>query len=311
MAECDSPRYDGARVAGPTGTDHPHHRYSALPQRPGRHWPGGAAVALVVNIQVEAARPQLPSGTWAPPGTPAWLDVSAWSLHEYGRRVGVFRLGHILDELGLRATMPVSDLALDGAGRLVDYAAARGWEFVGHGAAANELVTSALSEAEEAAVLAASRAAIERAVGSPPRGWAGPEMSESARTPALAAAAGYDYLLDWGNDDQPYEMTGGAAGLVSVPVSVDTSDHLVLAAGSAQTPWDFGDTLADQLVGLCVSPPGSVLTVSLRAHLSGQPFRARYIREFLGAAVARPEVWPATTGEVVDAVRARQDGSGY
>ena len=295
--------YDGTRVAG----DHQHHGYSALPDRPPLVWPGGARVALLVNLQVEAAHPRLPAGAWPPPGTPGWLDVSAWSLYEYGRRVGVFRLGRILDELGLRATMPISDLALAGAESLVEYARQRDWEFVGHGAAANELVTSALSPQAEAAYLTASRTAIERATGVAPRGWAGPEMSESARTPAIAAAVGYEYLMDWGNDDQPYPTTGG---LVSLPVPVDTSDHLVLAAGSAQTPWDHAETLADTLDTLCAAPTGSVLTVSLRAHLSGQPFRARYVREFLRAAVHRAEVWPATAGEIADAFRGREIGAG-
>lgn len=296
--------YDGHRVVGPAGTDHGHLAYSALPERPPLVWPGGARVALVVNLQVEAALPQVPSGTWAPPGSPAWLDVSAWSLHEYGRRVGVHRFARMLDELGLRATMPVSDLALRDAPELVELALARGWELVGHGAAANLLVTSALSEDEERDYLAASRRAIRAAAGVDPRGWAGPEMSESHRTPALAAEVGYDYLLDWGNDDQPVATTHGS--LVSVPVAVDTSDHLVLAPGSALTPWDFGAALQDQLDGLLDGPSGGVLTVSLRAHLSGQPFRARYVREFLAAAADRSGVWPATAAEVVDGIRRQE-----
>jgi peptidoglycan/xylan/chitin deacetylase (PgdA/CDA1 family) len=296
--------YDGHRVAGPAGTDHGHTAYSALLQRPPLVWPGGAGVALVVNLQVEAALPQVPAGTWAPPGSPAWLDVSAWSLHEYGRRVGVHRFARILDELGLRATMPVSDLALQGAPELVELALERGWELVGHGAAANLLVTSALSEDEERDYLAASRRTILAASGIEPRGWAGPEWSESHRTPALAAEVGYDYLLDWGHDDQPVATTHGS--LVSVPVAVDTSDHLVLAAGSAQTPWDFGAALQDQLDGLLDGPAGAVLTVTLRAHLSGQPFRARYVRDFLAAVVERSGVWPATAAEVVDAFRRQQ-----
>jgi hypothetical protein len=257
---------------------------------------------------VQATLSQLPEGVWAPPGSPGWLDVSTWSLHEYGRRVGVHRLGRILDDLGLHATMPVSDLALDGAPELVEHATGRGWELVGHGRAANLLVTSAMSEDEEREHLAASRAAIAAATGVEPRGWAGPEASESHRTPRLAAEAGYDYLLDWGNDDQPVRMTHGE--LVSVPVPVELSDHLVLSAGSAQTPWDFGDILGDHLDCLCGQDTASVLTVTLRAHLSGQPFRARYVREFLAAAVARPEVWPATAGEVVDEFRREEFGSG-
>ena len=298
--------YDGHRSVLPGGMDHEHYAYSPMPARPPFAWDGGARVALVVSIQVEAALAQLPPGTWAPPDMPRWLDVSAWSLHEYGRRVGVFRLGRTLDDIGVRATMPVSDLALKNADALVDFATARQWEFVAHGAAANVLITSAMSAETELGYLQASRQAVFAATGVWPRGWAGPAMSESARTPRLAADAGYEYLLDWGNDDQPYPFRGGFPhALVSVPVSVDTCDHLVLAAGSAQTPWEHADTLRDHLDGLRqVEPSGQVMTLSLKAHLSGQPFRARYIRDFLTYARSLPDVWFATASDVVDAYRA-------
>jgi hypothetical protein len=262
-------------------------------------------VALIVSIQVEAALVQLPPSAWQPPEMPRWLDVSAWSQHEYGRRVGMFRLAAILDDLGIRATMPVSDLALAGASRLVAFAKERDWEFVAHGAAANLLVTAAMSAEEELRYLRDSRQALFAATGRWPLGWAGPGMSESSRTPRLAGQAGYEYLLDWGNDDQPYPLgTGGAHPVISVPVSVDTCDHLVLAAGSAQTPWDWGETLRDHLDDLCMAEPGGrVLTLSLKAHLSGQPFRARYVNEFLTYARSHPDVWFATAGEVVEAYR--------
>jgi hypothetical protein len=283
--------------------DHPHHAYSALPPRPQWTWPGAARVAVVVLLEVEAAMPDRPETRWAPREQPAWLDVSAWSLHEYGRRAGVFRLGGILDRVGARASLAVSDLALDGAESMLRHARDRDWEFVAHGRAANMLVTAELSEEEERGYLADSRVAVAAATGVTPRGWLGPMMSESPRTPEVAAGLGYDYLLDWGNDDQPYPFLAG--DLVSVPVSVDLSDHLVLAAGSALTPWDFGDTLIAHLDGLRgFGGGGWVMTVSLRAHLSGQPFRARHVRRFLEHAAACEDVWFATAGEVVDAYRA-------
>ncbi len=297
-------RYDGHRSLRASGMDHDHHAYSALPLRQEFAWPGGARIAVVVLLQVEAALPERPDPRWAPREQPAWLDVSAWSLHEYGRRSGVFRLGGMVDAVGARASLAVNDLALEGADAMIGYARERDWEFLAHGRAANLLVTSELTEAEEAGYLAASQRAIVEATGAGPRGWLGPAMSESARTPVIAADLGYGHLLDWGNDDQPYRLLEG--DLVSVPASVDLSDHLVLAAGSALTPWDFGDALIAHLEGLRgFGGGGWVMTVSLRAHLSGQPFRARHVRRFLEHAAACPEVWFATAGEVADAYRER------
>jgi allantoinase len=295
--------YHRGRVFSPRGMDHELYRFSAMPARAPLSWPGGARVAVVVSVAVETAALRLPAGEWQLPGSPTWLDVSAWSLYDYGPRVGLFRLGAILDQLPVRVSMPVSDAVLQAAPRVAEYALERGWELVGHGDVANRLVTSRVSEAAELEYLNASRAAIVAVSGVPPRGWMGPERSESARTPVLAAQVGYDYVMDWGNDDQPYDMTVPDGRLTSVPVSVDTSDEPVLGP-YAQTPWDHAAALKDHLAALCDEEPGSCMTVSLRAHLSGQPFRARHVRDFLQHASARPEVWFATGSQVVEAYRA-------
>lgn len=46
------------------------------------------------------------------------------------------------------------------------------------------------------------------------------------------------------------------------------------------------------------------MTLGLQANVSGQPFRAKYIRKFLEAAAAIPGVWFATGSEIIDAYRA-------
>jgi hypothetical protein len=45
---------------------------------------------------------------------------------------------------------------------------------------------------------------------------------------------------------------------------------------------------------------GRVLILNLHAHVSGQPFRIRYVDEILAALAEAQDVWVATTGEVVD-----------
>jgi allantoinase len=298
------PDYHRGRSVLATGMDHEHYLYSSLPSRTPLRWPGSATVAVVVSIWVESAVPVLDPAEWAPPGTPTWLDVSAWSLYEYGARVGVFRLGAILDEVAIRASMPINDTALTESPRVIEYAIERGWEPVAHGAAANRFVTSRMSAEHELDYLASSRQAISEVTGSAPRGWAGPEMSESHRTPELAAQAGYDYVMDWGNDDQPYSFLVPTGALTSVPAAVDTSDHLVLA-GTAQTPWEHAETLREHLDQLRAegSDSARAMTVTLRAHLSGQPFRARHIRDFLTYAAGLSDVWFPTASELVDAYR--------
>lgn len=289
-------------VAG--GMDHDLYAFSALPTRPPLRWPGGARVAVVVSVAVETVSPTPDPGQWLLPGHPSWLDVSVSSLADYGSRVGFFRLAAMLEELDVPATVPVSDVVAHRAPRVLEYAAERGWELVGHGPRADLLVTSRLSEGQEREMLQASRDAISAVTGVAPRGWTGPRMSESTRTPALAAQSGYEYVMDWGNDDQPYalDVAAGSHPFVSVPASVDLCDLLVMG-DYAQTPWDFGAALTEHLEVLLQesSDSGRCMTVTLHAQHSGQAFRAGYVRQFLEDARRRDGVWFARGQDVVDA----------
>src|SRR5829696_9387774 len=97
--------------------DNPYYDWSPLPTRPALRWPDGARVAVCVIVSLEQVE-WLPGPDAAvPPGLvrfgpyPEVLDVHDLSVHEYGNRVGVFRVLDVLDRHGLRATAAV-DAAL-------------------------------------------------------------------------------------------------------------------------------------------------------------------------------------------------------
>jgi allantoinase len=294
--------YNERNIHPATRMDQDYYPYSPFNTRPPMLWPNGARVALMVVINVEFQDLIVPEEIWRPNGTPISLDVRGWSLRDYGARVGVFRLMNILDELGIPATMPINDIVLTRAEAVVEHALARKWELVGHGAKANHYVTERLTEEAELAYLSASHDAIKAATGVAPRGWHGPTQSESTRTPALAAKAGYDYVFDWSNDDQPYEMAVPTGRITSVPYSADTSDFSVITT-SNQTPWEYGQLLRDHFDAIYAEgeKTGLTMTVGLSASVAGQPFRSKYIAEFLRYASTKAGVWFTTAGEVADA----------
>ena len=286
--------YNDVLVDPATRMDHGLYAFSPYPDRPRLTWPGGAHVALAVVVNVEAVDVAINP-----------VNLIGFSHRDYGPRVGLFRLMSILDELGIKATVPLSDVLIARAPRVVEEIARRGWEIVGHGEKANVGLSSAMSEADEMAYVAASAIAIKSATGTAPRGWMGPGNSESARTLPLLAAAGYDYTLDWGNDDQPFDFNVPSGRLTALPYSVETSDAAVVQAQS-HTPWEFEQAINDHLDGLLADSNGSVMTLGLQANVSGQPFRAKYVRQFLERAVDRAGVWTATASEIVDAYRAQR-----
>jgi allantoinase len=284
--------YNKVVVDPATRMDHGFFAFSPYPDRPKLSWPGAAKVALSVVINVEAVDVATNP-----------VNLIGFSHRDYGPRVGLFRLMSILDELGIKATVPLSDVLIERSPRVVEEIVKRGWEIVGHGEKASLGLSSAMPEANEKAYVEASYAAIKAATGKAPRGWMGPGNAESSRTLPIIAAAGYDYTLDWGNDDQPYDFIVPSGRLSALPYSVETSDAAVVQAQS-HTPWEYEQAISDHLDGLLADANGSVMTLGLQANVSGQPFRAKYIRKFLQAASVREGVWIATGSEIIDAYRA-------
>ncbi|MEO8540403.1 MAG: polysaccharide deacetylase family protein [bacterium] len=287
-----------------TRMDHDLYNFSAFAARPSWSWPNGAKLAVMFLIDVEFQDLELPPGVWRPAGTAVSLDVRNWSHRDYGARVGVFRLASLLNEYGIKATSPISDMVLTRSPRVAEYVAELGWEIAGHGAKSNHLITSQMSEEDEWAYLQASRQAIHAATGVFPRAWKSPLSSESARTPFLAAKVGYDILLDWANDDQPYDMLPPEGPLTALPVSVETSDNLVIDV-QKHAPPVFEQVLKDHFDALYAEcgTTAMAMTVSLQAHLSGQPFRSKYIRNFVEHAADHSGVWFATASEMTNAFR--------
>src|ERR1700728_3597860 len=105
------------------GMDQDFYPWSPIVKRPVLRWPGDAGVALAVIVNLEHWDWEVPPGTpvaVSPMGGPEGLwsgnqpqfpDIGGWGNHEYGNRVGVFRILGVLDKYGI-----VPTLALDKAG---------------------------------------------------------------------------------------------------------------------------------------------------------------------------------------------------
>ena len=75
--------------------------YSAIVDRPTLKGPNGAKVIIwtIVNLEVwDISRPMPRSAMPAPSGQTMLPDVANWAWHEYGMRVGVWRLLQVVRE---------------------------------------------------------------------------------------------------------------------------------------------------------------------------------------------------------------------
>src|SRR5262249_17882302 len=155
-------------------------------------------------------------------------DFRAFSMRDYGNRVGVFRVIAALERFGMPATAAVDAGVASRYPYIVEQLKRRDYEIAGHGHAVTNVISDHMSEDEERGYLAPGLARPGRACGPRPAGWHGPEYGESARTPALLAELGVDYLLDWPNDEQPIVMRTPSGPLMSVAMALELDDVVTM-----------------------------------------------------------------------------------
>ena len=109
--------------------------YSAIAGRPPLKLPGGARVVVwvIVNVEEWDATAPMPRTVLTPPagGSPS-PDVPNWAWHEYGNRVGFWRMIEAIDENRIRAVLAVNGSAISRYEAIARAALERGWEFIGH-----------------------------------------------------------------------------------------------------------------------------------------------------------------------------------
>ncbi len=286
-----------ARAPGP---DHRLYPHWPRPGRPARRWPGGARTALMVFVYFEAwdlavpadavrdRRLDGPLGGVAP-------NLRPYTQFEFGNRVGVFRVLPLLDRLGLRATVAANALAVRRYPFLVEEFRRRGSEFAGHGRAANVMMSSRMSEADQRAHIADSIDAVRQATGAAPAGWVSQDYGESTLTPRLLAEAGLSWVADWGNDDQPYAMSTEPA-LVSLPNQAEWDDvQLMHHRGASPAVWRDSAIAAFDVLH---AEGGACFGVHIHPWLVGMPHRIGYLEAVLAHVAGADGVWRATAGEV-------------
>ena len=109
--------------------------YSAITERPLLRLPNGArlAVWIIVNIEIWDPREPMPRTVLPPPaGSSSIPDIPNWAWHEYGNRVGFWRMLEVFDALKIRATVAINGAAIAAYEPIARAARDRGWEFRRH-----------------------------------------------------------------------------------------------------------------------------------------------------------------------------------
>src|SRR6478752_8704228 len=110
--------------------------YSAITERPQLLLPDGArmAVWVIVNVEEWDPRAAMPRTVLTPPaGGSPMPDIPNWAWHEYGNRVGFWRMLEVFDDFAIPAVLAINGSAIAAYAPIARAARDRNWEFMGHG----------------------------------------------------------------------------------------------------------------------------------------------------------------------------------
>ena len=280
----------------------PRERFEESPivRRPVRPMPNGARIAVWTIVNVEdwditgpMPRQVLP----APQGAATLPDVPNWAWHEYGLRVGFWRLFDALRSRDIRATTSINAKVCNTYPSVAGAMRDANWEFMAHGLHQRAMHTL---EDQRGDVREAARI-IREFTGKPSRGWLGPGLTETWDTPEILKGEGFDYVADWVNDDLPYTIETAAGPLVSVPYSVELNDLPMMVLQhrpSAEWLIRCRDTF-DRLYAEGADRP-RVMAMAVHPYVSGVPHRIAAFEAVYDYIAQHNDVWMATGDEICD-----------
>ncbi|GAS92563.1 polysaccharide deacetylase family protein [Mycolicibacterium brisbanense] len=274
--------------------------YSAITDRPARRLPDGKrmAVWLIVNVEEWSPTEPMPRTVLSPPagGVPT-PDIPNWCWHEYGNRVGFWRLLNVIDKHEIPAVLAINGSAIEAYPSITDAALHREWEFIGHGFTQKNMQ----KVADERADIQATTKAILGVTGRAPRGWLGPGLTETWETPDLLAEEGYEYVCDWVLDDQPTALKTRTKPITSIPYTQECNDVAMMLIQHHPAS-EYRQRAIDQFDQLYADSADSARVMALVVHpyIMAVPHRLRYLDEALAHIRSHDDVAFMTGSQILD-----------
>lgn len=274
--------------------------YSPITERPPLKLPDGKrmAVWVIVNVEEWDANLPMPRTVLTPPagGSPS-PDIPNWAWHEYGNRVGFWRLLKTFDDFKIPAALAINGSAIAGYPAIVKAAKERNWEFMGHGFTQRNM-QKVENERED---IRKTADVIEKATGKRPRGWLGPGLTETWETPDLLKQEGYEYVADWVLDDQPVWLKTKTTPIVNIPYTQECNDVAMMLIQHHKAS-EYQDRALDQFEQIYEDAAGSARIMALVIHpyIMGAPHRAKYFRRIFEVIRQKPDVAFMTGEQILD-----------
>ena len=274
--------------------------YSPINTRKPLKLPAGKRMVVwcIMNVEEWDILSPMPRTVLTPPagGAPS-PDIPNWAWHEYGNRVGFWRMLKVFDDYRIPAALAINGSAIAAYPQIAEAAQARNWEFMGHGFTQRNM-QKVENEHDD---IRKTADAIEVATGRRPRGWLGPGLTETWNTPDLLKQEGYEYVCDWVLDDQPVWLKTTTTPIVNIPYTQECNDVAMMLIQHHKAS-EYYDRAIDQFEQIYEDSADSARIMALVVHpyIMGAPHRLRHFRKIFETIQQKSDVAFMTGEQILD-----------
>jgi allantoinase len=210
-----------------------------------------------------------------PQGQPQLPDFPNWSWHEYGMRVGFWRLRKMFADLRATPTVTLNARVCETYPEVVEACIDLGWELNAHGY--DQVPMHKLDD--QRTVIMQSMDIIEKFSGKRPRGWFGPGLTQTCETLDYLSEAGIEYIGDWVLDDEPVMLKTTHRPIVALPYNFELHDIVLMALQHHPSDMMYRRTL-DHFECLYEESQerAKIMAIACHPYLSGVPHRIAHVR---------------------------------
>ena len=235
---------------------------------------------VIVNLEVWDPDLPQPRNILPPPmNAPMLPDLPNWSWHEYGMRVGFWRILKALQERQISSTLALNATVVDYYPETVEAAIKANWEPMGHG-----YIQRPMHKVDNQFVdIKSAIDKIENFTKEKVIGWESPGLTETDDTLDILSEHGIKYTANWPVDDLPQDLkVKSGKRMITLPYPIEINDVVMTSVQVHKSDEIFtrGKLQFDRLYQEA-DENVKIMAISVHPYLTGVPHRISFFEQLL------------------------------
>ena len=235
---------------------------------------------VIVNLEVWDPDLPQPRNILPPPmNAPMLPDLPNWSWHEYGMRVGFWRILKALQERQIPSTLALNATVVDYYPETVEAAIKANWEPMGHG-----YIQRPMHKVDNQFVdIKSAIDKIENFTKEEVIGWESPGLTETDDTLDILSEHGIKYTANWPVDDLPQDLkVKSGKRMITLPYPIEINDVVMTSVQVHKSDEIFtrGKLQFDRLYQEA-DENVKIMAISVHPYLTGVPHRISFFEQLL------------------------------